>query len=71
MTCPVFQEGNLKPPRPKTGVPPLARSRGSSRMRTPTEEQRYVSRTVTVTVKTMYDAVTRLTQRLCMMTLPV
>ncbi|KAL8599592.1 hypothetical protein ACOMHN_022178 [Nucella lapillus] len=38
----VTSEGNLKPPRPKTGVPPLARSRGSSsRMRTPTEEQRY------------------------------
>ncbi|XP_076441603.1 uncharacterized protein LOC143280802 [Babylonia areolata] len=34
-------EGNINPPRPKTGIPPLARTRGSSRMRTTTEEQRY------------------------------
>ncbi|KAK7505485.1 hypothetical protein BaRGS_00003230, partial [Batillaria attramentaria] len=34
-------EGNQRPPKLKNGVPPLARSRGFSRMKTPTEEQRY------------------------------
>ena len=38
------QEGNSKPPRSKSAIPPLARGRGMSfRIRTPAEDRRYVS----------------------------
>lgn len=40
----IFQESGTNPPRSRSQVPPLARGRGmSTRVRTPTEERRYVS----------------------------